>query len=83
MGVYSTHDSSKNISEEVLGFRPTVYISFLPIYNSDEYIQGINSIIKASMMLLTYESGDAVLTRENCKKEEIEPPINGVRVKSS
>ena len=81
--ISKSRESSKDITEEAFGFRPTAYISFIPIYNSDEYVQGINSIIKVSMVLLNYESGDAVLTRGNCKKEGIEPPINGVRVKSS
>ncbi|MEH2452418.1 SitI3 family protein [Nostoc sp.] len=55
---------SKDITEETFGFRPTLFISFLPIYNSDEYVQGRNSMIKVSMVVLNYESGDAILNRE-------------------
>ena len=61
--ILKSRESSKDITEKVFGFRPTVYILFLPIYKSDEYVQRINSIIKVSMVLLNYESGDAVLTR--------------------
>jgi hypothetical protein len=63
--ILKCRETSKDITEEAFGFRPTLYISFLPIYNSDEYEQGRNSIIKVSMVVLNYESGDAVLTREN------------------
>jgi len=57
-------ESSKDLTEEAFGFRPTLYISFLPIHNSDEYVQARNLIIKISMMVLNHEPGNAVLSRE-------------------
>lgn len=63
--IRKTNDSlGFNIIEEAFGFYPTVHISFLPFYNSNEYTQARNSIIKISMVVLNQEPGNAVLTRE-------------------
>ncbi|MEH2466895.1 hypothetical protein [Nostoc sp.] len=35
--ILKSRESSKDIIEEAFGFRPTVYISFMAIFNTDKY----------------------------------------------
>ncbi len=62
--VLETGDRIKSLVKDEFGFYPTVNISFVPMFQSDESIQGRRSIIKISMLVLNYEIGDAVLSRE-------------------
>lgn len=52
---------SKSIIEEDFAFRPTVSIGFRLLPNSDEYEEGKHVLLRATMILLNHEEGDAVL----------------------